>query len=227
MKKRLFFMGVVGLLAVSIPGCRQDVNQPPPPPEATLDAAVVRAQRFLESKVGPPALPNTYYKAGVTLSQTRAGETAPMLGDAIVPDWPEAQTWEYEGDIVTEVPAILTRPVTYTTAGRHRQPHLTAAPHPYQGHRMSRHGGDVLLRYHSVARRIVCRGSLSTRLQPCRQRLFGYRRLLQSRRHAGLGLSLCGGRDHRLHAVRSRGLSGQPRSPYRYGYRRWAGHKGV
>ena len=97
-----------------------------------MNQAVMRAQRFFESEIGNSTLPDTYYKANGGEPDTRSADSRFMLSGAIEPDWSMAQTWEYEQDIVTEVPALLTLPIRYTTLIEERGDTVsltTQAPH--------------------------------------------------------------------------------------------------
>ena len=89
MKKKVLIMtmqvaGLFGLAAAS-KSCAREAELPPPR-QNFVNQAVMRAQRLFESEIG----------------------------NSTLPDWSMAQTWEYEQDIVTEVPALLTLPIRYT-----------------------------------------------------------------------------------------------------------------
>lgn len=101
------------------------------PGDTAVNQAALRARKFLETETEAPSLPDTYFKANGNSQQTRT-EMVSLLNDAIEPDWQNARVWEFEQDIVTEVPVLLKHKIGYRTLIRERGDTVslaTQAPH--------------------------------------------------------------------------------------------------
>jgi len=72
-------------------------------------------REFFESRIGSASLPDTRVREVGDGAKTRSADgTAIALADAVTPDWTRAAVWEDDRNVVTEVPATLTKSVDYT-----------------------------------------------------------------------------------------------------------------
>lgn len=108
--RKLLTIGIVSLLVLAIGSysCSRDRNLSHEDSSAEI---ALRAQKFFESEIGFLSLP---YKANENSPTTRA-EMQSILGGTIEPDWQNARVWTVEQDVITEVPALLTRSICYQT----------------------------------------------------------------------------------------------------------------
>jgi hypothetical protein len=85
------------------------------PDDDAVNQTIERAQRFFETEIGTPSLPDTYYKANSPegdSQETRANLNSLLKGN-IKPDWKTARVWENDRILGTEVAARLKHPVKY------------------------------------------------------------------------------------------------------------------
>jgi len=111
MRKRVFlFLTIIGL-ALIVSSCQQE-NDLPANIESQEEAIVLRAKDYLEFELGPPVLPDVYYRANATESRSDDWTRA-MLSDCLQPDWSQAVTKIKDDRNITGVPMRLIRPIVY------------------------------------------------------------------------------------------------------------------